>query len=358
MLEKENDGHAYFIKVLRDTYEMLSSAGKDRIKTAKPIASGKKGKGKQAAARGHVLNNLFAHLYLEEPSAKPLGSGRTPSKPTASDTTPPTTKFRLKANEVDDVAFEIWCFLEDLNDVRMYIREAWREYVRGDVTLIAAGLTCNTGFGLMRQANEEFLKAHPDFRDYWYIHDFLKLRLKAEDAITIIMPAEGVTKKQQQPRADINPAALLCTSGAVAMCWLRDPLTSEYREVRVEDSPYAGSDLPANATVVESKAREGDKFPQYPCHQFVGSLLSSALEMQMFSRSKEERHAGYWSGDEFFYGILEYAKASAAYLPIWLAPQLHRPISRFMTCLVARCALLPIWCASAFVSGGRRSGFT
>lgn len=123
---------------------------------------------------------------------------------------------RLQEDENEDLAFALWCFLQDLNDIRTFIHSTWQEYARGEVSPLAAAVSTNAGCTLMRQADADFIKAYPAFCEYWHLHDFLKLRLVMQPGLAALMPSEDGARAGQY-QADVSPAALLCTSGAIAV---------------------------------------------------------------------------------------------------------------------------------------------
>jgi len=81
--------------------------------------------------------------------------------------------FKLEGGE-EDIAFELWCLFRDLDDVRTFVREAWKEYAKGDLSLVTTGMLTETAFGIMRRANEEFVTAHSKYNSYAKVLDFLK----------------------------------------------------------------------------------------------------------------------------------------------------------------------------------------
>lgn len=213
-LDEENNSQQYFIGILRAAYDLLSSVGKDRINTSKSSGTTKKkkkNKAKQGANKNDALNNLFAHLQVKEPSLQPLDSEPVPRAPDSTDgrtrTAGKVPQFRLE-EESDDVAFQLWCFSEDINDMRSFISETWREYVRGEVSVVAAGLITTTGFILMRQANEEVTQSHPEICEYWHIHSFLRLQLIAHPHVAALMPIEADAKQRQPHRYQSGGAAV------------------------------------------------------------------------------------------------------------------------------------------------------
>ncbi|KAK5170150.1 uncharacterized protein LTR77_004735 [Saxophila tyrrhenica] len=97
---KENDGHVYFIKVLQRVHDILKGA------RSKPPAG---------AAASDVLSDLLASLHVEEPDASPFSTNSLKSFH--------LNAASLKLDEQQETsAFELWCFLQDLNDVRQDVR--------------------------------------------------------------------------------------------------------------------------------------------------------------------------------------------------------------------------------------------
>lgn len=94
-----------------------------------------------------------------------------------------------------------------MSDVRVSIRGAWENYARGDLSLLAVGKITNTGFGIMRNANEEIVKSYPEFSNYLHVPRHLKVSVMAEVGLAAIFPLN--LRGSERPSSAIrNPAEL------------------------------------------------------------------------------------------------------------------------------------------------------
>jgi len=103
-------------------------------------------------------------------SGKPKPQGFTPAKLSAA------ADETLKLDERAEEEFDLWCFLQDLYDIRQHLRGVWTEYRDGHLSFFAACAVTDTAFGLMRRAENDLAKAHPRFDDPDSILGFLGLR--------------------------------------------------------------------------------------------------------------------------------------------------------------------------------------
>lgn len=122
----------------------------------------------------------------------------------------------MAEEQQEDGGFQLWCNLEDLNDVRAFITDSWKEYTRGHLTPDAAGRITNVGFMLMRRASEDFTKSHPEFGDYWSVLEILNLQLVAEGRMAALDPVKA-NGQYPQGRERADAVTLLCTSGVVSV---------------------------------------------------------------------------------------------------------------------------------------------
>lgn len=172
-LDRENEGHQFFIEVLRDVYKLLSSLvppatteGADQPKsrhnrTLKEVDSD--------------LTNPFALLEIEEPSATPLGQEPDPAASFAS--TSKKSNVHFEEDDKDDTAFRLFCFLEDARDIRKFVKETWQEYARGNISMLVATNVTEAGIGLLRISSVAFVAAKEAFRDWSYLTKYLSLRV-------------------------------------------------------------------------------------------------------------------------------------------------------------------------------------
>jgi len=139
--------------------KLLTEARAKTATSASDATSKVKSKNKRKTSQDSEkdeLSNLFACLDVEEPSLSALGEDAS-SDGTDRPAAPPPPYYKLE-KEDEDEAFKTWCFLQDLNDVRTFVRETWLQYSKGEISFLAASSITDTAFGLLRRADEEFAK--------------------------------------------------------------------------------------------------------------------------------------------------------------------------------------------------------
>lgn len=112
MMAYDNRSHRHFIVILEKVHDMF--AAKLTLDPDQPLPSAaKKSKKFKKSDKMDSLSNLFAHLHVEE-------SADLDSAPFTPQTEPPLSKtmwITLDKAEYDE-EFAVWCFLQDLSDVR------------------------------------------------------------------------------------------------------------------------------------------------------------------------------------------------------------------------------------------------
>ncbi|KAL8243570.1 hypothetical protein R6Q59_009828 [Mikania micrantha] len=58
--------------------------------------------------------------------------------------------------------FAIFCLFDDLQNIRVFLTQTWKDYAANNIDLMAASVTTNTAFDLAREQCEEFVKRYPD----------------------------------------------------------------------------------------------------------------------------------------------------------------------------------------------------
>lgn len=72
--------------------------------------------------------------------------------------------YKLESSDAD-VSFAVYCFLKDVNHLRLAVRRTWREFAKGEISLHAAALTMNAALAKIEKFSNEFEEAHPRFKD-------------------------------------------------------------------------------------------------------------------------------------------------------------------------------------------------
>lgn len=302
-LRRQNDAHNHFIGVLKEVHHILAAAVKPSGKPQPQASDNLK------EAHLDTLNNLFAHLDVEEPSETPLGSAPSvvPDKPAAKTTHkgPQKTTYELLEDEGDSLAFELWCILQDMSDVRDFLRQTWTEYSKGKVSLLAAGVVTDTAFGLLRRASEEFTARQPQFWDMWQVLNYLSLIMYMSGSLIMIFPGEKGSPRNPSP--DVNPAALLCPT---ALMMLR-VFTDQIKMYRAHQGAWQD--------VLSQDTLTNKLFPLYTQHVFGPTLLSLIPKVVTYAaqtRKDRQRGKDCGFGDEFVKGLVDACDKQE--VPIWL----------------------------------------
>jgi len=147
-MKGNNERHQHFIGVLEDTLQALKNP---RFEQQQPPSSTKDTMKK--------VTNMFECLELEDTDELEEIPDRTPFN------------FKVEKNveyksEISDanVFFAVFCFLKDLENIRLFVRRTWREFKDDKTELQAAALTMNAAIGIIEKLNDTFLQTFPDFK--------------------------------------------------------------------------------------------------------------------------------------------------------------------------------------------------
>jgi hypothetical protein len=303
--ERSNAGHAHFIDVLQQAYDIFAALDESRIaRRTKQVAS---------SADKTPLDNLFKHLEVEDPSDTHLDQDELEELATNA----PRIKFRVEADDTQETLVQLMCLLSDAKLVREEVEETFRQYRRGETTLEVTCLVANIGFGIIRRACEHFSTQSPRIESYSCMLDFLGLRMVRHEDLVVITPepqidqddsmpklptAESGKSKYRQPLVPLDDitASLLCVSGAAIM-------TGVYDEAQRAPGK-----------------RSGDNRPQ-KCHGLARILYDALPGLQRLGNKPEllAPELGQWYSDEFAAGIVKFLFGGQLGLSIWLAIVAH-----------------------------------
>lgn len=196
-LDASNRSHQHFISVLQEVAALLRSAYEDRpadIARAPPRYGPREPKPDTLSAG---LHGFFSGLEVEETSNTALGTEPTSQRQSASKIT-----FELEEEE-DQTPFAIWCFLNDMQDMRLAVVELWQEFIAGDFSYSAACFLTSIAHGIMRHTEKEFQTRFPELRTHLDLISKLGLD---PDATNLPVAAHGPEGTQTVKDAD----QLLC----------------------------------------------------------------------------------------------------------------------------------------------------
>lgn len=111
-----------------------------------------------------VLSNSFAGLEVEDYDTD---GGTEPipalTRSTSIDST--ISGFELDESQLDDMeekTFAMFCLFDDLQRIRNFLAQTWKDYAANKIDLMAASVTTNTALDLAREQCGEFVKRYPD----------------------------------------------------------------------------------------------------------------------------------------------------------------------------------------------------
>ena len=160
---EDNEGHAYFIDVLKQVYEIISSTVDASVLVTDEVqaqAAIQRDSGQPSETE--TTRNRFASLGNEEtePADAEVTSREISTLPLADPPSKKTGRVQTHARRNDEHVFAIWCLLEDFDSIRTLIPRIWTDCVAGKRSVMAAGVVTDAAFALMRRTNEEFASSH------------------------------------------------------------------------------------------------------------------------------------------------------------------------------------------------------
>lgn len=312
-LGRSNAGHAHFIDVLQQAYDIFAALDESRIVRRNKSVS---------TFPFKSLGNLFEHLEVEDISGPEFGSkGFGAAAAAAAEAKleeeeleqraadPQRMNFKVKVDDEEEILVQLVHLLGDFKMLREEIENTFNEYVRGEVTYDVACTVASVGFGLVRRTCERFTDQHPEFGDYAYMLKFLGLRMERQGALAMFQPegkgdqdtqspgmSASMTGKTKLRMPSFTKTSALSASGADIILRLNDELQSPEGSQKLESHPQQRHGF---AQILHDGIPELRKLKEYP------QVLVPEL--------------GSWYGDEFLSGILNYAYGEQQGLPIWLA---------------------------------------
>ena len=232
---QNNASHSHFIQTLELTLATLAPHCSEdctiRSKSEKAIPT---------TTSDHVEDsrNRFENLSIDDtqheeinPPAASFATNRSTSDER------PRTKIELKElQDKENLLFACFCVLQDLNDLRKYLRDLWRRYEDGKVPLVTASLTANAGVELARLIEEELWQQYPDQQGY--VKTFVQLYFKSACAARQQDPGEA-------PEMGGKYTYLLNEAVADLSEWCFQPMWTIVRDFAYADDAWVNS-MPAS----------------------------------------------------------------------------------------------------------------
>jgi hypothetical protein len=155
--------HRHFITVLEDVLKELlvkEPARNHQSSTTK--------------AKSANLSNLFNGLEVQDTADSiPVLETDPPHK--LADAVPLSTYvLESQTDEREqDAVFAIFCFFKDAIDMRLFVRRTWRDFKRGELTLITAASIMNAAIASIERLDASLIEQHPRFENYHDLIEFI-----------------------------------------------------------------------------------------------------------------------------------------------------------------------------------------
>ncbi|KAL9109590.1 MAG: hypothetical protein Q9227_005770 [Pyrenula ochraceoflavens] len=190
---ESNRMHSHFIGVLEETLVALKPRCAPETIEDPLMQAAENHDLSSGAALSSELNNIFNALELEEPSQEmqemPAVSKEAAAHQPPFAGAPEQAEVEFESDEVEqEMFFAAYCLFADLNRIRTFIRELWKQYHQDKVDLITASVTTNTAIELGR-------RIQADFDNSFEINDALSSSMLVQQLAGIItgqMPGQRV----------------------------------------------------------------------------------------------------------------------------------------------------------------------
>jgi hypothetical protein len=150
----------------------------------------KKQKGPKTTSNGDAsteasLDNIYSALVVEETTNSEetmslAAEAQRSGKPAPKTARKKKLRCALEKTEEDGV-FALWCLLEQCYELRVEVRELWKEWRSGDLSLAVAGETTDKAFALIRTACDEFAREFSGLSTFVSLIEKLHIAVEAVD---------------------------------------------------------------------------------------------------------------------------------------------------------------------------------
>ncbi|KAK6516545.1 hypothetical protein TWF506_006450 [Arthrobotrys conoides] len=167
----EHKKHEHFIRVLEEIYAILKPS-----EDSQPTSAQKTQQKSNSASQ--KANNLFEYLDSEEPLCKEFENITIDSSYPADDSTSKQTGVKQsltpEESKLEEQLFALFCFFEDVSNIRLFIGRIWTEYMKGQSGLVSVSITTAAALDLIKKANEEITAQFPDMEQHAQVVKFFE----------------------------------------------------------------------------------------------------------------------------------------------------------------------------------------
>ena len=171
-------GHEAFISALEEILGKLKEA-RSRQKKEKGAARKVADRFPQETVDGaqkqqahEALHNLFENLQVEGPSEEAWQAAPAKKDPKNTASSPPVVPT-LEVNPDEERRFALFCFLQDMFELRKVIRETWEQARSQKLSYVTATMVTETAFTFMDRAHVKFTEMHPSLCSHAATTEFL-----------------------------------------------------------------------------------------------------------------------------------------------------------------------------------------
>lgn len=177
-ISKDDRSHQHFIGVLEQVLDTLASANTPTVffgpkRTARMVHQVSK------ATPEDQLFNKFGGLEVEEAAELEMTSSPEKASPALD-----LTKTKFSTDEEDDDAnFEVWCHLQDMAEVRLFVDDTWTQYKCGEVSFILASAVTEAAICLLKCCDDAFVASNPTLSTHRKVLEHLGFTLVYIDEV-------------------------------------------------------------------------------------------------------------------------------------------------------------------------------
>jgi len=167
---REDQTHKHFIGVLQHVLQHL----KDTVRNSRlpENTTTTTNREQDGISPRRKLVNVYQALFVEEPQVEIPSSTARKKK-----LKPPRlpVKVELESDGAAEKDFELWCFLRECYNIRLFVRDTWLSQQRGETSVDIASQVTTSALWLLNVSAEELTSLFPDFSDFGNVARYLEI---------------------------------------------------------------------------------------------------------------------------------------------------------------------------------------
>jgi hypothetical protein len=240
-----NEKHDHFIRALQEVQNILRALPTDR---APECITGLRSHSGTTESSPKMLTNLFDNLELHEPTQWIFQSNHTGYSDSEKDRPgeePAQIPEIIEADisETEDGMFASFCFLQDCDRVRQYVRSVWEDYRQRRVSLSVAALTTNVAFDIIERLHADFGRVSPKHSTYEALEQLI-----LDDSTTSSIAGRHLEPSTSALYGSVDPDSFETSSlgretFSVLKHYREDYQNRVFRDFGIEDNQFDWSTL-------------------------------------------------------------------------------------------------------------------